>query len=263
VPKTKYLELKKENSELLKEIENLKYGDSVLFLKLSNEFMLKHFDKSKEYGNLLLNEYPGSRFVIETNELLNNIIKIELEKNLKKEKKESDIKKKLDEYIDERYDVFKEITFYTTKRNTTYSVTESVEANWINEITGEKYYNTHTYNFNIELYVGKHDNGNKYFRLKTTISKKEKKGYTLTQASIGNTSMYRAKLWGDCGIIIDNLSNGDNLVEESLILSINESDEMKFRFHDDVNSSKYHTYSFTKSQRMAFNEMVEKFKRLD
>jgi len=270
VPKTKYTELEnkfinvsQENSELLKEIINLKYGDTILFKKAQNEFKLNNYERSKEYGNLLLNKHPDSDFVIKTLELLNNITKMETEKKLKEEKAEIDLKKKLDKYINEDHDIFDKTTTYSTKRNTKYILEQPFD--YVSGGRAVTYQNL--YRFIVELYIVQTDDSVKNLRL---ITKLEifREGYLYPETFYPNFD--QVQLWGDSGTIINNYSS-DSPVSKTLVFSINKSNEMKFRFHFSEEFKAYHTYylkknytySFNKSQRMAFNEMVEKFKRLN
>ncbi len=259
VSNTKYKELEKENVILKEKVNELKYGDKVLYEAAKNAFNSDNFIKSKRYARTLIKEHPSSIYFTNTQDLIVRINRIEVNRWNEKEKIRKEVEKRLSKNIKEEYDGFKKITFY-----------ESTRYEYVHGAFGPS--------FQIKLYIGKRDNGEKYFRIKSILVSEESK----------RQSFYKVQLWGDNGTVIDYFPEyieeeiieerhgiynyrstvykqltADNPIDLNLVLDINKSNEMKFRFI--LNSSKNTetiTHSFNENQRKAFNEIVEKFNRL-
>lgn len=254
VSNTKYKELEKENIILKEKVNELKYGDKVLFETAKNAFNSDSLIKSKNYANKLIQEYPGSNYYPNAQDLIVRINRIEDIRRNEKEKIRKEVEKKLNKNIREEYDGFEKITFYKTTRFT--------------------YGN---FGYYIELYIGKRDNGEKFFRIKSIFSSPRSK----------QESFYMVQLWGDNGTVISyypqNIEEeiieyswfgtklldpkkkltADNPIDSNLVLDINKSNEMKYRFT--LNTSKNRetlTFPFNEEQRKAFSEIVKKFIQL-
>lgn len=244
VMQSEYDKVVEENEELKIQIDELLNGAERIYDEFKAAYDSSEFEVCKAKFELIASMHPGCEEQQKMKPVIDNILKEEARILAKKDAERKALDAKLNRWIRNKYDEFQKITFYETKRETYYQ---------------PKQYGPR---FNVEIYFGKNDGGNKYFRLRTGYKDDDWMFYK------------KVELLGDNGAILsleidypeketDSGSSGvrewsDNSVNVETILELNESKTIKFRF-----DGKYrYTYAMSWSQRQAFKEVVAKYESI-
>ncbi|ORJ52554.1 hypothetical protein [Geothermobacter hydrogeniphilus] len=263
VQQSEYDELKKENevlkkrlSEVSAELEDLKFGKERLLKVASAQLSNKEYSAAKKTTLLLTIKHPE---IYKDKEYLSLTKRIDAEikkekaalaKKRKKAEEEARRRERIaNKNIKKKYDEFQKITWFRTKRNVFYHKNKNTK-------------------FKVELYFGKEDSGEKFFRLKTR--------YEDLRSDYHETNWIfyeKVQLISDNGASLvirteypdkqsDNGGGGlaewsDNYIKEDKIFKFENSKTIKVMF-----DGKYrHTFKMTKEQLAGFKEIINKYKR--
>jgi len=253
VPRSDFKKLKIENekiktelTQMKTELDSIKFGAERLYKEVSFAFNEKDYSRSKKKAALVVERHSGTDFAIKAKEIIGKIDAVRAAKIAKEKAEKEALERNLNRYIFKHYDEFIKSNIYESKRNTT--------------VYPE---NANGKGFKVELYLAHcPGNGVKWFGLATQYTGSDSIFYrrvTLlgdngTKISIGtyypykntDTKSGRVREWSD------------NQFNKEEVVSINQSKTIKYRF-----DGKYRfTYTMTSTQRLAFREIVERYKRL-
>jgi len=250
VSKSKYEELKKENERLKAQIEELKFGPQKMFNEAKALLEEKKLDESLKKMNLLFQKHPDKKVDSKYKKLYSSIKSKIKQRDKRLEIKKKNLKRRLNKYINVKYDEMQQVTWYETKRNTYKKINDYQR-------------------FMVEPYIGKNDNGSKFLRIRTRYID-ERSDYHDTKWIF----YQKVQLLGDNGTNIyiiteypekksDNDSYGltewsDNLLNADLFLKLAESKIIKAKFY-----GKYsYEFKLNRNQLNAIKEIAEKYKNL-
>lgn len=244
VPQSDYDKLKKENEVLRAELDEIKFGAERLLKEADFAFNEKNYDLSKQKAELILEKHAGTDYAVKAKALIDKIDSIEKARLAKEKAEKEKLERQLNQYVSKKHDDFQKCTFYETKRET--------------ETQPEKY----GPRFQVEIYIGHGDTGNKWLRLRTNYrdddwmfyKKIELLGDNGTQISIDTDYPEKKSDSGGGGV----REWSDNNVDSDLIIKLDESKTIKYRFDGQYR----YTYNMNWSQRQAFKEIVAKYKSL-
>ena len=237
-------ELKKENTELKKEISELKYGAKELLKTAKVKYDSAQYDECKSILEDLFNKHPSSDEAIEGKNIYEKISILEKNKIEEDNAKKAELEKRLNRFIKKSYDDFQKTTFYETARETA--------------STPQEYGPT----FQVEIYIGKNNDGYKWIRFKTKYKYSDWMFYKTvellgdngTQIIVSTEYPDKKTDSGEYGVN----EWSDNRVDPEEILKLNESKIIKYRFDGQYR----YTYNMNQNQRKAFDEIVERYKNI-
>lgn len=253
VSRSNYKKLKAENEKIKTELartetelDSLKFGAERLYKEASFAFGEKNYSSSKKRARLVVEHHSGTNYAIMAKELIGKIDSIHAAKVAEAKAEKEALERNLNRNISKRYDEFIKSNIYETKRNTIF---------YPEDAKGK--------GFKVELCLAHcPGNGVKWFELETLYTGSDSIFYSRvillgdngTKISIGTYYPYKNT----------DTKNGKvrewsyNQLNKEEVLSINQSKTIKYRF-----DGKYQfTYTMTPTQRQAFNEIVERYKRL-
>ncbi len=243
--KKEYSQLKSENEKLKLLVDSLSNTPQNMFSSSVNYFQSNNYDKAINVLEEIQNKYPTWE-----KSLVNaKLREVNLKAKKVKEEKER-FEASLNKNIKSKYDDFQKVTWYETTRNTSKSI-----GNYRS--------------LSIEIYFGKKDDGNKYFRIRSRYIDK-RSDYHDTQWIFYES----VKLLGDNGYDITIATNypnkqsendsyglqewSDDTISEDAVFKLAESNSISVRF-----DGKYrYDFEMNSNQLNAFKEITEKYKRL-
>jgi len=236
------------NISLKNQIDDIKYGAEKLNNEAQSLFQEGKLPDALQKINTLFEKHPDKKVSTLYKSFYNKIQEAILNKEIQLSKEKKELEARLNKNISSKYDKMQYTTWYETTRDIRYSSNDS-----------EWYY--------VELYIGKLDNGKKYFRLRTQYSNLQNKDtkwifYNQIQLLGDNgkniyiTTDHPEKKSEVCSWGLKEWS--DNLVMEDDFIELAKAKTIRVKFCGKYSSE----FDLNENQTMAVKEIIEKYKSL-